>query len=281
MIQQNIIAKIFRFDPVKDSQPYYTTYQVPFQEGLSAMDVLDYIYHNLDCTLAYYDHAGCSLGICGKCTARINTKPGLLCQTLVSSEDLLIEPLNKSRVLKDLVVDKKEAVDKPDETREEVSEEPQDINNVDLIVRREIEALISAPLIQAYMDSYGEEAALAVAGTVIENLAMEAGKMLKMFAGGDTMAHLQRALPLFGQGGALEFDIEEATETRAEVNVTRCKYAEMYKTHSLEKFGTLLGCGRDFALMKGFNPKIKFSRTQTIMEGADYCDFRFDLEKES
>jgi hypothetical protein len=35
--------------------------------------------------------------------------------------------------------------------------------------------------------------------------------------------------------------------------------------------------GRDFALVEGFNPKINLTRTQTIMEGADYCDFRFTM----
>jgi hypothetical protein len=33
-----------------------------------------------------------------------------------------------------------------------------------------------------------------------------------------------------------------------------------------------------FLVGKGFNPKIKFKRTQTIMEGAPYCDFRYTLE---
>ena len=30
--------------------------------------------------------------------------------------------------------------------------------------------------------------------------------------------------------------------------------------------------------VEGFNPKIKFERTQTIMEGASYCGFRYILE---
>ncbi|MBW1789504.1 MAG: L-2-amino-thiazoline-4-carboxylic acid hydrolase [Deltaproteobacteria bacterium] len=155
----------------------------------------------------------------------------------------------------------------------------QDINSVDLIVRREIEALIAAPLIGAYMEAFGREPALEVARNVIKELAFEAGKMLKLFAGGNTMEHLNRAFPLFGQGGALEFDILEATEKRAALNVTRCKYADMYKEHGLEEFGFLLSCGRDYALMNGFNPDIEFTRTQTIMEGADFCDFRFQMLK--
>ena len=280
MSTQTINAKIFRFDPARDSEPGYRTYQVPFEAGLSAMDVLDYIYQNMDSSLAYYDHAGCSLGICGKCTARINGRPGLLCQTPVSAGDLAIEPMNKTRVLKDLVPAKTQKPEAGEPDQPEGGEQmTQDINNVDLIVRREIEALIASPLIEAFSEEFGKEASEVVTKKVIGKLALEAGKMLKMFAGGDTMEHLQRALPLFSQGGALEFDIVEATESKAAVNVTRCKYAEMYKEHGLEKFGYLLGCGRDFALMEGFNSKIKFTRTQTIMEGARFCDFRFELEE--
>jgi N-methylhydantoinase A len=32
---------------------------------------------------------------------------------------------------------------------------------------------------------------------------------------------------------------------------------------------------RDFALIEGFNPDIQLTRTQTLMEGAPFCDFQF------
>ena len=99
-------VKVFRFDPSVDQEPYFQVYDVPSAEGLSAMDVLDYIYENLDGSLAYYDHAGCSLGICGRCTGRINGKPGLLCQTPVGPGQLTLEPLNKNKIIKDLVPSK-------------------------------------------------------------------------------------------------------------------------------------------------------------------------------
>jgi hypothetical protein len=79
-------------------------------------------------------------------------------------------------------------------------------------------------------------------------------------------------------GGALEFKTVELTPTRAGLDVTRCKYAEMYREHGLEDFGFLLSCGRDFSLFEGFNPNIKFTRTKTIMEGADCCDFRLAVD---
>lgn len=106
-----INVKVFRFDPSVNQEINYQNYEVPFEQGMSAMDALDYIYQNLDSTISYYDHAGCSLGICARCTARINDKAGLLCQTLVQG-DITLEPTfpAKTRVIKDLVNAKGEKI---------------------------------------------------------------------------------------------------------------------------------------------------------------------------
>jgi len=107
MAEQMISVKVFRFNPSLDKEPYYQTYEVPFEKGMSAMTALDYIYQNLDGTIAYYDHAGCDLGICARCTGMINGKPGLFCQTLLEG-NVTLEPVSKSKVLKDLVIKKEE-----------------------------------------------------------------------------------------------------------------------------------------------------------------------------
>jgi fumarate reductase iron-sulfur subunit len=103
MTEKTIRVKVFRYDPSVDKEPLFKEYKVPFEQGMSAMNALDYIYQNLDSTVAYYDHAGCCLGICGRCTGKINGKSGLLCQTLVEG-DIVLEPINTSRVVKDLVI---------------------------------------------------------------------------------------------------------------------------------------------------------------------------------
>lgn len=102
MNETSIQVKVFRFDPSVDREPHYRSYTVPFEKGMSAMDALDFIYQNLDGTLAYYDHAGCSLGICARCVGRVNGKSCLLCQTEVEG-DVVIEPVSAERVLKDIV----------------------------------------------------------------------------------------------------------------------------------------------------------------------------------
>lgn len=99
---ESIKAKVFRFNPDQDQEPYFQKYDVPWEENMTAMDVLDYIYQHLDGTLAYYDHAACKLGICARCLGRVNGRPGLLCQADVSA-DMTIEPPSGKTIIRDLV----------------------------------------------------------------------------------------------------------------------------------------------------------------------------------
>jgi L-2-amino-thiazoline-4-carboxylic acid hydrolase len=66
-----------------------------------------------------------------------------------------------------------------------------------------------------------------------------------------------------------------AGDERLDFNVTRCRYAEFYKDLGLADLGYLVHCNRDHAMIDGFNPDLKLTRTQTVMEGASHCDFRF------
>lgn len=102
MLERNIKVTVYRFDTFIDEQPYYQTYEVPVVKGMSVLEVLDYIYENLDGSLAYYDHAACQQGICRRCTLSINGKPSLMCQTLVEG-DITLEPPSKFEVVRDLV----------------------------------------------------------------------------------------------------------------------------------------------------------------------------------
>ena len=47
----------------------------------------------------------------------------------------------------------------------------------------------------------------------------------------------------------------------------------------LAEIGGLLSCGRDGTFCTGYDPRIKLERTQTIMQGASHCDFRYRWEE--
>ena len=72
-----------------------------------------------------------------------------------------------------------------------------------------------------------------------------------------------------------------ATTTHFDFNVTRCRYAEMYKKMGLGEIGGLLSCNRDGSFCEGYDPRLKMTRTQTIMEGASHCDFRYRYEADT
>ena len=100
-----IKASVFRFDPERDRESFFQEYEVPWEPGMTVMDALDYIYQQIDGTLAYYDHAACKLGICARCTGRVNGTPGLLCQIEVSDK-MVIEPVPNKHIVRDLVFER-------------------------------------------------------------------------------------------------------------------------------------------------------------------------------
>jgi hypothetical protein len=146
-----------------------------------------------------------------------------------------------------------------------------------LLERREIEARIIGPLVRAFEREIGEERTLAIVAGVISGLARESGADLARLLGEQTLDAFAQSLDRWRENGALELELLEQSPTRLSFNVTRCRYAEMYRALGLADLGASLSCCRDYTLAQGFNPAIELTRTQTIMQGAPFCDFRFHL----
>ncbi len=144
-----------------------------------------------------------------------------------------------------------------------------------LLQRREIEARIVAPLIRAFINEMGEAKTLELVRSVISDLARQAGAELARDLGEASLPAFSEGLERWKAGGALEIEMIEQSADRLDFNVTRCRYAEMYRALGMEDLGASLSCQRDYALIEGFNPEVELTRTQTIMQGADFCDFRF------
>jgi len=144
-----------------------------------------------------------------------------------------------------------------------------------LLHQREIEARIVGPLVRAFAVELGEEKTLDLVRAVTAALAREGGGELARSLGEATLTAFARCLDRWTEGGALELEILEQSAERLAFNVNRCRYAEMYRALGLADLGSSLSCQRDFALVEGFNAAIVLTRTQTLMEGAPFCDFRF------
>jgi predicted ArsR family transcriptional regulator len=169
-----------------------------------------------------------------------------------------------------------------DETADaEKSIKADDLNSrLGVLTRREVEARILKPVIDDLGEAFGRDAVQAVVRDTIVKIAREQGAALSQQMGGNSLKHFVDSLAYWTKDGALEIDLIEDSEEVFSFNVTRCRYAELYESLGIRAMGTIFSCSRDFALIEGFNADISLKRTQTIMEGADYCDFRYRHKKQ-
>ncbi len=99
---KNITVIVQRFD--QKTGKFQQKYIVPVEENdeVSVMDLLEYIYQNLDDSLAFFHHAACRQAACGKCGMRINGKTGLSCKVKADCDEINLEPVN-DKIVRDLV----------------------------------------------------------------------------------------------------------------------------------------------------------------------------------
>jgi len=78
--------------------------------------------------------------------------------------------------------------------------------------------------------------------------------------------------PVFG---LQERELVECLQNRYVHKVTRCYYADLWKSHHLAEIGYQIHCATDTAWWDrpAWNPKVRFKQPQTLMQGADACIF--------
>lgn len=156
---------------------------------------------------------------------------------------------------------------------------PDTLNEIGVLKRREIEARIVAPLLEALGKEFGREKVVEIARQVIVDIARQQGAALCAGMGGDGLLDFAESTTNWKKDNALEIEVLELSEDKYAFNVTRCRYAEMYRALGIPELGAVLSCNRDASLIEGFNPDVQFTRTQTIMQGATCCDFRYERKR--
>lgn len=102
--KERIMAKIFRFDPAGDSQPRYDEFLLPYSERVTVLEVLRYIYENVDPTLAFRNNF-CGSMVCAGCRVTVNGKRMKSCLAVIGAgETVVIEPHDRGKVIRDLAV---------------------------------------------------------------------------------------------------------------------------------------------------------------------------------
>jgi hypothetical protein len=150
-----------------------------------------------------------------------------------------------------------------------------ELNEIGVLTRREIEARILTPILQALRNEFGQKEVLEITRKAIVEIARKQGKELAERLEKNDLESYGKSIEPWSRSGALQLRILNQDNKSLSFDVTECKYAELYRDLGIPELGSVLSCSRDAAFIEGFNANITLTRTQTIMQGAAFCDFRF------
>lgn len=149
---------------------------------------------------------------------------------------------------------------------------------VTLLQQRGIEAEVLIPFIRRLEGELGRERAHEIAREVIAEIARQQGRHVAESLGRDDLQGFTQVKDSWGgAGGDLTIETLRQDDDRLEFDVVGCRFAEMYRQMGAEDLGFILSCGRDFSLSEGYSADLHLERSQTIMQGAAFCDFRYRL----
>ena len=152
---------------------------------------------------------------------------------------------------------------------------------IPVIEQAKIQAEVLVPLVKALQAELGKERANALVrkalGDVYRRLGEQWWRANESTHVGENMA---LAFASFAKGDAVAYSVRAQSQDTYEIDVTGCRYAQFYKELGEPELGFLLVCSSDFPFAEGFGADIKLTLTQTIMQGASHCDFRYRRQKD-
>jgi hypothetical protein len=154
--------------------------------------------------------------------------------------------------------------------------------DIPVIQQAKIQAQVLVPLVKALQAELGEERANGLVRSALGDIYRRFGQEFWRTKNENNLGKaMASAFATYARADALDYSVIEQSQDAFEINVTGCRYAEFYKELGEPELGFLLVCSADFTTAEGFGPDIKLTRTQTIMQGASHCDFRYKRLKKT
>jgi L-2-amino-thiazoline-4-carboxylic acid hydrolase-like protein len=148
--------------------------------------------------------------------------------------------------------------------------------SVSVIQQAKIQAQVLVPLVKALQAELGEERANALVRKALGDTWRRYGEEFWRKKNEKNLGKaIASAFATYAAEDALDYSVVEQSEDAFAINVTGCRYADFYQELGEPELGFLLVCSADFSTVEGFGPDVKLTRTQTIMQGASHCDFRY------
>lgn len=154
--------------------------------------------------------------------------------------------------------------------------------SISVIEQARIQAQVLVPLVKALQAELGEARANSLVRKALGDVYRRHGEAFWQAKNDKNLGKsIASAFATYAREDALDYKVIEQSQDAFAFDVTRCRYAEFYKELEEPELGFLLVCGADFAIAEGYGADIKLTRTQTIMQGASHCDFRYKRSGET
>ena len=152
--------------------------------------------------------------------------------------------------------------------------------DISLLDQAKIQAQVLVPVLKALRKEIGEKRA----NEIVSGALREWSRQMFLEVGArrpgtpkERWATLNaESIPRIGTD--VEFEMLEQGPEAMEFNVTGCRYAEFFRALGEPELGAVLLCEADFHMVEVGNGEVELTRTQTIMKGAKYCDFRYRMK---
>jgi hypothetical protein len=155
-------------------------------------------------------------------------------------------------------------------------------DKISLLELTRIQAKVLVPVVRALRKELGTERANQIVADALRGWSRELyGKIGEEMTGRPAEkfdAILQTWMPKIGTD--VDMDVVRQTPEHWDFNITGCRYADFFRQLGEPELGALLLCEQDIHVTDVVGrPDVKLERTQTIMKGAQYCDFRWSMNR--
>ncbi len=156
-----------------------------------------------------------------------------------------------------------------------------DLNkDVSLLTEVKLQAQVLVPIMKALRSELGRDRADALVSRSLREWSRDVYQRLGQATDGTPREKFEKlTLAAMGRIGD-DIDVEwlGQSDEKMEFNITGCRYADFFRQLGEPELGTVLLCDSDHHLAELADGDVEFERTQTIMKGAAFCDFRYKVK---
>jgi hypothetical protein len=152
--------------------------------------------------------------------------------------------------------------------------------DISMLDKAKIQAQVLVPVMQALRQELGREKA----DTLVRGALRDWSKQLFAAIADGIEGSPRRKFAAMNTALAditereVTFDMHRRDKQALEFDIKSCRFAEFFRALGEPELGALLVCQTDIDIAEAGGSEVSFSRTQTLMQGASCCNFRYKFE---